>query len=135
MQADLPFFESPEDALRAMVQALGGAKMVGSRLWPDRTPDSARTRLLDALNPTRSERLNLSESMFILRLAREAGLHEAFHWLAAEVGYEARPITRAEEVDRLTSVVESSSKTLAAALSTLERLQRVRVADSSARLG
>ena len=36
MQADLPFYDCPEDALRAAVQALGGAKQVGARLWPDK---------------------------------------------------------------------------------------------------
>jgi len=128
MQGELPFFEGPEDALRAAVEALGGAKVVGSKLWGGKSPDAARTRLLDCLNTSRPERLDLSESMTILQWAKEAGHHTPFAWIAGEVGYDAKPITRSEEVDRLTSVVEQSSKTLAAALATLERLQRVRSA-------
>lgn len=128
MQADLPFYEGPEDALLAAVEALGGAKQVGALLWPDKSPDGARTRLLDCLNPNRPERLDLSESMFILKRAKDGGHHSPFSWIAGEIGYDAKPIARAEEVDRLTSVVEQSSKTLAAALATLERLQRVRSA-------
>ncbi len=45
MQTELPYYESPEDALRAAVQHLSGAKVVGSKLWPDKSPDAARTRL------------------------------------------------------------------------------------------
>lgn len=127
MQAELPFYESPEQALLAAVQHLGGAKAVGALLWPSKTPDAARTRLLDALNPSRSERLDLAESMFILRAANDAGFHAPFTWLSGEVGYEARPITKAEQVDRVTTVIEQSTNTLAKALDTLQRL-RVRAA-------
>lgn len=127
-QGELPFYESPEDALRAAVQALGGAKMVGAKLWPDKSPDAAGRLLLDCINPGRAEKLELSQVMRVLAWAREAGVHGPMSWIAAEVGYEAKPITRADEVDRLTTVVEQSTKTLATALATLERLQRVRSA-------
>jgi hypothetical protein len=43
---------------------------------------------------------------------------------SAHLGYDARPITPAEEVDRLTAVVESASKTLAGAVAALERIQK-----------
>lgn len=128
MQGELPFFESPEDALRAAVQALGGAKKVGAMLWPDKTIDNAGRQLLDCLNASRAEKLELSQIMRVLSWAKDAGFHAPFAWLAGEVGYEARPITKAEEVDRLTQVVEQSSKTLAAAVAALERMQRVRAA-------
>lgn len=124
MQTEMPFYDCPEDALRAAVQALGGAKQVGAMLWPDATPDNAGRKLHDAINPARPEKLELSQIMLVLARAKEAGCHGPFQWLAAQVGYEARPVTRAEEVDRVTEVVEQSSKTLAAALATLERLQR-----------
>ena len=128
MQAELPFYESPEDALRADVQLLGGAKAVGASLWPDKMPDSAARHLLDCLNPSRAEKLELGQVMLILRMARDAGHHGAMQWFAGEVGYEAKPVTRAEEVDRLASVVEQTTKTLASAVAALERMQRVRAA-------
>jgi hypothetical protein len=128
LQSELPFFECPEDALKAAVQALGGAKVVGARIWPDKAPDQAARLLLDCLNPSRAEKLDVSQVMLVLALARDAGQHGPVQWLMAEVGYEARPITRSEEVDRLTTVIEQSSKTLATALGALERLQRVRAA-------
>lgn len=129
MQADLPFYDGPEEALKAAVQHLGGPKVVGGLLWPDKSPDSARTRLLDCLNTSRAERLDMTEAMFILRKAKEKGFHTAFAWLAGEVGYEApRPLTSAGEEDRLTTVIDNATRTLAAALPMLERMQRARAA-------
>lgn len=127
MQSEMPFYEGPEAAITAAVQYLGGAKVVGVALWPDKTPDSARTRLLDCLNPNRSERLDLSESMFILKRAKDKGFHAPFQWLAGEIGYEARPITSAEEEDRLTTVIDNATRALSMALPALERIQKARV--------
>lgn len=123
MQTELPFYEGPEDALRAAVQALGGAKKVGALLWPDKSVDNASRQLLDCINPSRAEKLELSQIMRIFSLAKESGCHGPFSWLAGEIGYDVKPITRAEEVDRLTTVVEQSTKTLSAALAALERIQ------------
>lgn len=124
MQIEMPFFESPEDALKAVIQQLGGIKRVGPKLFPDKTVDAAARYLLDCVNAERAEKLSLTQVMMLLRLAHEAGYHTAFTWLSGEIGYDVKPVTRAEEVDRLTSVVEQSTKTLASALATLERLQR-----------
>lgn len=124
MQTELPFYESPEDAVRAAVSTLGGAKKVGSLLWRDLLAENAGRKLLDCLNPSRAEKLDISQVMFIFSLAREAGHHEPFNWYAAQIGYDAKPVTRAEEKDRLTSVLESSTRTMTAALAALERLQR-----------
>lgn len=129
MQSDLPFYEDASEALAAAVQALGGAKQVGAMLWPDKSPDSARTRLLDCLNNQRAERLDLSEAMFILRKARDKGMHAPFSWMCGELGYEQpRPMTTDAEVDRLTTVVDNAAKVLAAAIPQLERMQRARAA-------
>ena len=123
MQAELPFYESPEDALRAAVQALGGSKKVGSILWRDKGVDNASRLLHDCLNPTRAEKLELSQAMLILSMSKEAGCHAPFEWMAAQIGYDVKPITKAEDVDRLTTVIEQSTKTLADALSRMERIQ------------
>lgn len=124
MQTELPFFDSPEDALKAAVQALGGAKAVGHQLWPDKGVDASARLLLDCLNPSRSEKLELSQIMRILALAHQQGYHTAAFWFTNQIGYDARPITPAEEVDRLTAVVETASKTLAGAVAALERIQK-----------
>lgn len=124
MQVDMPFFDSPEDALKAIIQQLGGIKKVGPRLFPDKSVDAAARYLLDCVNADRQEKLSLSQIMLLLRLAHEAGYHTAYAWISGEVGYDIKPITKGEEVDRLTTVVEQSTKTLASALAALERIQR-----------
>lgn len=123
MQTDLPFYEGPEDAIRAAVQALGGAKKVGSFIWPDKGADTASRHLLDCLNASRPEKMDMRQIMLILRMAKEAGCHSPFNWIAGQIGYDCNPVTKADEVDRLTTVVEQSTKTLAAALQQLERIQ------------
>jgi hypothetical protein len=124
MQSEMPFYEGPEDALRAAVQALGGAKQVGAAIWPDKTPDASGRLVQDCLNPSRAEKFDVTQVMFIFRKAKEVGCHAPFMWFAGDVGYDARPITKAEEADRLTTVVEQASKTLAVAVAQLERIQR-----------
>lgn len=122
MQAEMPFYESPEDALRAAVQALGGSKKVGAMLWPDKSIEAASRQLMDCLNTARNEKLDVSQVMFILTQAKTCGCHSPFAWLAGQIGYDIKPITKFEEVDRLTTVVEQSTKTLASALAALERI-------------
>lgn len=124
VQAELPFFEGIEQALASCVQALGGAKSVGSKLWPDKSVEDARVLLLNCMNPGRKEKLDYTQIMFIFREAKNAGCHAPFVWFAREIGYDTKPVTKAEEVDRLTTVIEQSSKTLTLALNTLDRIQR-----------
>lgn len=69
MQIDMPFFDSPEDALKAIIQQLGGIKKVGPLLFPDKSVDAAARYLLDCLNADRPEKLALTQVMMLLRLA------------------------------------------------------------------
>ena len=94
MQNELPFYEQPEDALRAAVQALGGYKPVGQQLWPHKTVDQASRYLMDCLNPERNEKLNYTEIIFIFGKAKSIGFHAGFEWFAHQCEYEERPITR-----------------------------------------
>ncbi|GLR26530.1 hypothetical protein [Limnobacter litoralis] len=123
MQIEMPFFECPEDALKSAVQALGGAKAVGQMIWPDKSVDAAARLLLDCLNPSRAEKLDVSQVILVFTRARAAGHHTPFLWFAQEVGYEAKPVTKEEEVDRLTFVIENSTKQLEAALGHLAKLR------------
>ncbi|WP_186211140.1 hypothetical protein [Burkholderia gladioli] len=123
MQLDIPFYEGPEDALKAAVQALGGAKKIGPMLWPDKSTDTAARLLLDCLNPARSEKLDLSQTMMVFRLARDAGYFAPFQWFALEIGFEAKPANKAEEENRITTVIERATLTLSNALRMLDRMQ------------
>lgn len=86
MQTEMPFFDGPEDALREAVRGLGGPKKVGPTLWPDKSPDAAARSLQDCLNPAREEKLSLSQVMFILRAAHDAGYMRRFSTLAVTWG-------------------------------------------------
>jgi len=123
MQSEMPFYENIEQALTACIQALGGAKQVAHKLWADKNPEEGRTLLLNCVNPTRKEKLDYTQVMYLFREAKAIGCHAPYLWFSNEIGYDARPITKAEEVDRLTTVVEQSAKLLAAALTQLEKIQ------------
>jgi hypothetical protein len=92
-------------------------------LWPDKGIDASSRLLLDCINPGRAEKLEITQIMRVFSLAKEAGCHGPFAWFAGEIGYDTKPITKAEEVDRLTTVIEQSAKTLSAAMAAMERIQ------------
>ena len=123
MMVDIPHFECAEDALKAAVQALGGSKIVGQMIWPDKTVDNASRLLMDVLNPNRAEKLDMSQIMFIFKKAKEVGCYSPFVWFSLECGFEAAPISKEVMKDRLVDVIEGASKTLAQALTQLSKIQ------------
>lgn len=100
-QAQL-FYEDVFDVGRAAVQAAGGAKVVAARLWPHMPISEAQRKLLDSLNRERPEKLCIEEFLAVLRMAKEAGFHQAKHWIDAELGYQpTAPMDPKIERDRL----------------------------------
>lgn len=93
------FHEDINSALQGLVAALGGAKAVGSRLYPDLPTDSAARRLLDAINPDRAQQLSQTQFVTLLKWAKEAGHHGVMEYIADEVGY-TRPSPRSPEEER-----------------------------------
>jgi hypothetical protein len=92
------FFEDVNDALRHAVQACGGAKVVGGRLWPDRSADAAARQLHDCINPDRPAHLTPEQLMMVFRLARERGEHAPLRWFCGSVGYSSpSPLTIEDE--------------------------------------
>lgn len=84
------FFEKFEDALTFIVSALGGAKVVGAALRTDLPADAAGRWLLDCLNTDRPAFLHPGHIAALLRMAREAGVHNAMDWICEHTGY-AKP--------------------------------------------
>lgn len=123
MQSAL-FHERLEDALDEVIRVCGGRKAFAVEMWPDKPARDAHNLLDACLNPERRERFSPTQVMYIARRGAEAGCHAVMQYLGRELGYDIKPITKAEEVDRVTSVIEQSTKTLTSALATLERLQR-----------
>lgn len=91
-----------EDALNDIVASVGGPKRLASQLWPDKPIADAARLLRHCLDPSRPEKLELSQVLFVMRKGREADCHTAMHYLAAELGYEApKPISPETEQQRL----------------------------------
>ena len=105
-----------QDAVRTAVQFLGGTKKVGHALRPDLGPDAAGRWLNDCLNVDRKERLTPEQLVVVLRMAREAGYHGAFDYLAREAGYKAEPVTPEETRDRLADAVLQATAALTEAM-------------------
>lgn len=94
--------ESLNDALREVVQALGGSKKVGAQLRPSKTPDEAGRWVLDCLNADRREHFTPDDVLWLLRAGRRVGCHAAMSYLAAESGYAApQPVEPADEAAEL----------------------------------
>lgn len=118
------FYEDIYDALRASIQAAGGAKAVASKLWPSRPAADAHRDLLDALNRDRPRKLDPEEVIAILRMAKDVDFHAGKFWLDEALGYErGRPVSTAEEVDTAAEAMRSAANQLRAATEMLERIQ------------
>ena len=123
------FYEDFSDALRAVVQALGGHKPVGARLWPEKAADAAGRLLSDCLNAAKAEKLSPDQVLLLVRWGRECGCHAAMNFFAGETGYQATPVSPEAERDRLADAILESSRTLERAIKAAERIPaRVRAA-------
>ena len=122
------FHESLTDALREVVQALGGTKAVGAMLRPERGADAAGRWLSDALNPDRAERLDPDQVLYLLKAGRAAGCHAAAAYLMREAGYaDPVPVEPEDERARAQRDFEAAVKALGAISDRLARMG-VRVA-------
>ena len=110
-------YDTPEEALKAAVSALGGNKKVGVMLWPhmEESPDKAGRKLADLLNEDRDEKPSLDQVVFIFRKAKQVGFHDGMYSWNRMCGYSpSKPVDDAEELARKS----------AEALALLEQLQR-----------
>jgi hypothetical protein len=100
-QPDL-WHDSLEDALRSVVEALGGPKRVAGDLWPSKSITEGARHLNHCLDSSRAEKLALDEVVWILKAGAAADVHVGMHWLAESCGYEMpKRINPDSERDRL----------------------------------
>lgn len=85
------FYEDIFECVKAAVQHAGGAKEVGPKLWPTKSVFQAQKQLLNCLNREEAQKLCIEELMAIMKLAREAGFHQAKHWIDEALGYQPTP--------------------------------------------
>lgn len=67
-------------ALRGLVSACGGSKIIGPLIWPAKG-EKAAGWLDDCLNPDRQAKLCLEEFFELLRIGRQRGFHAAKHYV------------------------------------------------------
>lgn len=106
------FFDDWREALRYAVAALGGPKVVGSKMRPDMKPDHAARWLNDCLNQDRREHLSPDHLMHLLILARQAGVHAGMQYMTEECGYRAQPVEPADERTELMRQYVESAKVM-----------------------
>lgn len=115
--------DSFNNALVSAVKALGGSKSVACQLWPEKAPDVAQRLLLDCLNEDRPAHLTPDQVLFVLRLARQRGHHDALAWVLADLGYAAPvPIAPRDEAAELQRQFVEATRSLAVMAGRIERL-------------
>lgn len=85
------FYEDVFDVVKAAVQHAGGAKVVAPKLWTTKPVLQAQKELLDCLNRESPRKLCIEELLMVLKLAKEAGFHQAKHWIDETLGYQPTP--------------------------------------------
>ncbi len=116
------FHEDVYDALRGIVSRLGGAKAVGHRFWPHKSPDHAGVHLANCLNRDRDEKLDPAQLLLLLRWGREAGYHDAKHWIDSETGYAPTPPVEPEDrIAELLRALNDSREQASRAAAAIER--------------
>lgn len=119
------FYDSPEDALRDVIHALGGNKTAGAMLRPELSADEAGKWVSDCLNPDRAQTFRPGHVLLLLRKGREVGCHAAANHLMREAGYaDPVPVEPEDEKARLEREFIAAAKSLQ---SMAERLQRIGV--------
>lgn len=127
MSGDRLFYDSFEDAVKHVVAVLGGNKEAGHLLWPSKSPEAARTRLLDCLNPKEPDKLAPDEIVALARAGRDAGCHAIVHFLCAESGYsQPNPIAPSDEAADLERQAIAAVQSLDGIVRRLERVRGIR---------
>lgn len=89
-------------ALRGLVSACGGSKVVGVALWPAKGVEKGASWLDDCLNTDRQAKLSLEEFIHLLLIGREKGFHSAKHYLDDCTHYErSQPVEPETELTKL----------------------------------
>jgi hypothetical protein len=119
------FYEDVFDVAKAAVQATGGTKVVASKLWPHKPIAEAQRELLDCLNRERPRKFCIEEFLAVLRMAREAGFHQAKHWIDTDTGYQpTMPADPKIERDRLAEELGRAAEHFKGLTRAVERLEK-----------
>lgn len=117
-------FDTPNEAVKAVVIALGGSKKVAPLLWPEKSIDEARRLLADCINDDRPAKLCFAQVLFIFKLAKSKGVHVGADYIAAQLGYSKPvPIEPVDELSDLLRQVAEQQKTMSLQFARIAVLQ------------
>lgn len=118
------FHETLNDALRELIQALGGAKRVGPLMRPEKTVDEAARWLLDCMNTDRRESLHPDHILWLMRRGRDLGCHVVINYLCSEAGYSIpAPVEPEDELAKLQREYIQAVKLIASITPKIEQAQ------------
>lgn len=96
------FHEDIYEALKTDVQACGGAKKVGSALFPEKAADKAGELLNNCLNSDRPEKLSVEQVILLKKIAKQHGSFATVFFECDEIGLShPTPIEPEDEKARL----------------------------------
>ncbi len=124
MEQEALFLEDELEALKVDIARLGGMKVVGYQLWPDKSPDKAGEYLSACLNRDRREKLDYSQVIWIKREARKVGSFAAQRYENQVCGFaEPVPVEPEDEAARLMREFCAAKDQMARMLGRMERLE------------
>ena len=101
MQQCALWHETRLDALAADVQASGGPKKVGHRLWPALDVSTAAAKLRNCLNSDQAQKLSDEEEDLVMDIAREHGADFTMQYLGRRHGYKVERLNPKEAKKRV----------------------------------
>lgn len=128
MQQESLWHDTPEDALKAVLQAVygrGWKQKAAADMWPTEDPSSKGDWLERALTQGRSEKPGLEDIRWILRKGREKGVHTAMHYFNDDAGY--GPPVPVEPVDELAELQRRYIQSVDDQKQMVERIQRLQI--------
>lgn len=124
MQEEL-FHEDINGALGHVISALGGNKRVGVALWPSLSADAAGKKVSNCLNNEHAQQFHPQDILWILRQAKQSGVHSAMAYINSECGY--APPMPVDPVDEAAELQRQFIQSVEAQQQLLKRLERLSV--------
>lgn len=97
MPKEIQKYESLEDALMFCIRASNKEiKVVASALWPSDSPQTSYQRLIDAINPSKRQKLSMNEIIFIMHFCNR---YDPLYYMTDQCIHE-RPVKKCLETEK-----------------------------------
>jgi hypothetical protein len=115
--------EDLNEALKHLISAMGGPKVIGDAMWPAmKNPEKAGRKVADCLNSNHQQKFSPDEVIWLLCEVRKKGIHSAMAWISEECGYAApQPIVPEDEAAKLQRQFINATQELAQIMKRAEK--------------